>query len=67
MELLTIFIIGYAIGRIITNDKEYKRGHEDGYKKGHKAGADEIKLKAEEQYVTLTMHDGKKHRIKVEG
>ena len=66
MELLTALIVGYAIGRIVTNEKSYKAGHEDGYKKGKKDGQDEAK-KAEEPYVTITTADGRKHKIKVEG
>ncbi len=67
MELLTALIVGYAIGRIVTNEKSYKAGHDEGYKKGHKAGLDEVKLKDEQQYVTVTMNDGRKHKIKLEG
>ena len=65
MELIVCLIIGYAIGRIVTNDKSYKAGHDAGVKEGKKQAQDEAK-KAAEPYVTLTTADGRKHKIKVE-
>jgi hypothetical protein len=59
---VTCCLSGFGIGLVAAGEKGYARGFEKGFEKAKRLNTI---VDYDDEYITLTYHDGTKHKIKV--